>query len=101
MKNTVVTLRALILVMALVVAVALPAAVSASGPSKKADTGYWTNSYGLSVEELGAGATPLAGKMSIAEYRASQAIEQNSVVSLDSNLVPIKPSPFLFSMANK
>jgi hypothetical protein len=86
MKNINIMVRVLISVMAMIGLATLPVAVSADDANKINTDYYW---YNLSIDELGAGATPLAG-MTVAEYRARQKIVQSSPISLDINLNPIK-----------
>jgi hypothetical protein len=89
MKKTYVTLKAWVVVMEIIVLGASPGVVSADAHNTN-QTDYWTNYYGLSTEELGAGATPLTGTISVADYHARQAIVQSSLVALDLDLNPIK-----------
>ena len=100
MKKTYIKLGALILVMVMIALAALPGAVSAdSGDANKTNSDYYW--YTLSIDELGAGATPLTGEITVAEYHARQLIIWSSPISLDLNLNPIEPRTFLVSVPNK
>ena len=87
MKKTCSNLKALIVVIVLIAILALPGIASADDAKITNNNDY---QYVLGVEELGAGATPLTGQISIPEYRARQAMVQSSPMSLDLDLSPIK-----------
>ena len=87
MRKTFCTLKGLILVAATIGVVSLPGISSADAPSQG---NHMECRYCLGNEEIGAGATPLLGKMSIPEYRDRQAIVQSSSVALNLDLNPKK-----------
>jgi hypothetical protein len=91
MKKMFRTLKALIPVVAMIAVVALPGAVSADSGNASKDY-YW---YNLSPDELGAGATPSTGTISVANYHARELIMWASPIALDMNLDPMVQSSLL------
>ena len=96
MKKMFRTLKALIPAIAMIAVVALPGAVSADSPNPNDYT--W---YTLSMDELGAGATPSTGTISVADYHARERIMWASPIALDLNLNPIGQGPILAGVTTK